>query len=92
MPESYKEPTFIGKVISILGKGVVENFGSKGSELVEGSTSRWIFLDGGPSSSSNSGISSNKSSKMSQRLEVFVPTKEAMKHPQLLSLEVLPYF
>ena len=64
MPESWREPLSLGKAISILDEGVVGSLGSEGSELVEGSSSRWIFLDDGPPSSPNSGSPSNKSSKM----------------------------
>ena len=81
MPQSCREPSFMGKVILILDEGTVGGLGSKGSELVEGSSSKWVSLDGGPSSSSALGNSSNKSSKMPHRVEVFVPAKEAANYP-----------
>ena len=46
MPESFKELSFIGKVISVLGKGVVGRLGSEGSDLVEGLSSSQTVLDG----------------------------------------------
>ena len=51
MPESFREPSLMGKVILIFEEGTVGDLHSEGAELVEGSSSKWTFLDGGPSSS-----------------------------------------
>ena len=80
MLEPCTDPSFIEKMTLV---GVSVRVGTDEPEaLVEGSSSGQLFLDGGPSSSSASEISSNRSSTNSHRPEVLQPTREAAKQPQ----------
>ena len=83
MPELCRDPSFIGKTTLALVEGVSVRVGTDEPEaLVEGSSSGWLFLDGGPSSFSALETSPNRSSQNSHRPEVHEPARKVAKWPQ----------
>ena len=81
---------FIGKTTLTLVERVSGSVGTDGPEaLVEDSSSGWLFLVGGPSSSLALETSPKRYSNNSHRPEVHDPTREAAKQPHAYFLVVL---
>ena len=87
MPELCNELSFIGKITVVLVGAVCGMLEAEVSadgpeQLVEGSSSDWLLLEGGLPSSSASDILPQRSSKKFHRPEVLDLARYAAKQPQ----------
>ena len=83
MPESSSEPSFMGKItLTLVDRVSVSEAADELESLVEGSSSDWLSLEGGTSSSSVLHISPKRSANNSHSPEVLNPARDATKWSQ----------